>query len=109
MGRRPDLQDEIQDAEKPEAGWYGCRERQEARLKALPVENWALPDRTVPTLDEEPPHRPVLVVPLPDADKRPCPEWKAQQKILRTEVRKESGKWKSRGKIWDILADRRCG
>jgi len=34
-----------------------------------------------------------------------CPEWKAQQKILWAEVRKETGRWKSRWKIRDLLAD----
>ena len=34
-----------------------------------------------------------------------CPKWKAQQKILWAEVRKETGRWKIR----DLLADERCG
>jgi len=38
-----------------------------------------------------------------------CPEWKAQQKILWVEVRKETGRWKDRWKIWDLLADERRG
>jgi len=38
-----------------------------------------------------------------------CPEWKAQQKILWPEVRKETGRWKERWKIQDLLADERCG
>jgi len=38
-----------------------------------------------------------------------CPEWKAQQKILWAEVRKETGRWKERWKIQDLLADERCG
>ena len=38
-----------------------------------------------------------------------CPEWKAQQKILWAEVQKETGRWKSRWKIRDLLADGRCG
>jgi ribonuclease HI len=33
------------------------------------------------------------------------PEWKAQQKILWVEVREETGRWKSRWKIRDLLAD----
>jgi len=37
-----------------------------------------------------------------------CPEWKAQQKILWADVLKETGKWKSRWKIRDLLADGRC-
>jgi len=37
-----------------------------------------------------------------------CPEWKMQQKILWAEVQKETGKWKSRWKIRDLLADGRC-
>jgi len=38
-----------------------------------------------------------------------CPEWKAQQKILWAEVRKETAKGKDRWKIRDLLADERCG
>jgi len=37
-----------------------------------------------------------------------CPERKAQKKILWAEVLKETGKWKSRWKIRDLLADARC-
>jgi len=37
-----------------------------------------------------------------------CPEWKAQQKVLWAEVRKETGRWKDRWKIRDLLADERC-
>jgi len=37
-----------------------------------------------------------------------CPEWKAQQEILRAEVQKETGRWKSWWKIQDLLADERC-
>jgi len=36
------------------------------------------------------------------------PEWKAQQKILWAEVRRETGKWKSRWMTRDLLADGRC-
>jgi len=35
-------------------------------------------------------------------------EWRMQQKILWEEVKRETGKWKSRWKIQDLLADRRC-
>jgi len=38
-----------------------------------------------------------------------CPEWRMQQKILWAEVQKETGKWKSRWEIRDLLADGRCG
>ena len=37
-----------------------------------------------------------------------CPEWKGQQKILWAEVSKETGRWKSRWKVRDLLADGRC-
>jgi hypothetical protein len=36
-----------------------------------------------------------------------CPEWKAQQKILWAEVKKENGRWKSHWKVRDLLADER--
>ena len=45
-------------------GW----EHQEAHFEVLAVEDWSLPRRAVPTLGEESAHRPVLVVPMPDAD-----------------------------------------
>jgi len=38
-----------------------------------------------------------------------CPKWKLQQKILWAEVQKETEEGKSRWKIWDLLADGRCG
>jgi len=47
MGDRLDLQEEIQDAEKPEAGRYGGWEHQEARFEVLPVEDRSLSHRAV--------------------------------------------------------------
>ena len=44
------LQEEIQDAGKPQAGRYDCGEHQMARLKVLSAENGARPHRTVPAL-----------------------------------------------------------
>jgi ribonuclease HI len=37
-----------------------------------------------------------------------CPAWREQQKTLWAEVRKETGRWKSRWKVRDLLADERC-
>jgi ribonuclease HI len=37
-----------------------------------------------------------------------CPAWKEQQKTLWAEVRRETGRWKSRWKVRDLLADERC-
>jgi len=37
-----------------------------------------------------------------------CAEWRDQQKILWAEVKKETGRWKSRWKVRDLLADERC-
>jgi len=37
-----------------------------------------------------------------------CPEWKTLQKVLRADVEKETGRWKDRWKIRDLLADGRC-
>jgi len=37
-----------------------------------------------------------------------CPEWKPQQKILWAEVKKETGRWKDRWKVRDLMADGRC-
>jgi hypothetical protein len=41
-------------------------------------------------------------------DLKVCLSWKEQQKTLWAEVRKETGKWKSRWKVRDLLADERC-
>ena len=71
MGWRPDHQKEIQDAEKPEVGRYGCRKYQAASRKVLPAEDGALPHRRIPALDEISPDPAVLVVPMPHADKKP--------------------------------------
>ena len=68
MGWRPDLQDEIPDAEKPEAGQHGIWEHQEACLAVLPDQDGALPVRAVPQLDEELAHPAMLVVPVPGSD-----------------------------------------
>jgi hypothetical protein len=37
-----------------------------------------------------------------------CVEWRDQQRTLWAEVRKETGRWKSRWKVRDLLADERC-
>jgi len=37
-----------------------------------------------------------------------CPKRKPQQKILWAEVKKETGRWKDRWKVRDLLADGRC-
>jgi hypothetical protein len=37
-----------------------------------------------------------------------CPVWKDQQKILVGGGQKETGRWKSRWKVRDLLADERC-
>jgi ribonuclease HI len=37
-----------------------------------------------------------------------CVEWREQQRILWAEVRKETGRWKSRWRVRDLLADERC-
>jgi len=71
MGRRPDPQEEIQDAEVPEARRRGGWERQEACLTVLPGGDGALPYRAVPVMGEEPAHRSALVVPVPNADLGP--------------------------------------
>jgi len=60
VGWRPDLQDEVPDAEEPVAS-----------LTALADQVRALSDRTVPPLDEEPGHPAVLVVPVPNSDPGP--------------------------------------
>jgi len=52
VGGRADLQEEVQDAEKPEAGRHGCWQQQEASLKVLPAEDGALSHGTVPPLGQ---------------------------------------------------------
>jgi len=56
MGGRPNPQEEIQNAEEPEAGRRGGWKQQETCLTVLPGEDGALPDRAVPIMDEQPTH-----------------------------------------------------
>ena len=37
-----------------------------------------------------------------------CPRWRGQQKILWSEFKKDTGRWKSRWKIQELMADGRC-
>ena len=37
-----------------------------------------------------------------------CAEWREQQRTLWREVRRKTGRWKSRGKVLDVLTDERC-
>ena len=69
MGWRPDLQDEMRNAEKSETGRHGCWQHQEAHLEILPAEDRERSHRTVPALGEGSPFRSVLVVPVPHANK----------------------------------------
>jgi len=87
-------------------------EFQEACLTVLPGEDWELPYRAVPSLDKEPAHPAVLVVPVPDSDSET-----PVQSVSGVEGPTENpvgggveGDWevKSRWKIRDILADERC-
>jgi hypothetical protein len=84
----------------------------EAHLKVLSAENRSLPRRAIPELDKEPTHRSVLVVPVQDTDERlplqGVRRVEDQQNILWAEIRKETGRWESRWKVRDLLADERC-
>jgi len=68
VGRRQDHQDQIPDAEEPEARWRGRWEYQETRLQVLTAEDGALSVRAVSQLNEEPVHPALLVVPVPQSD-----------------------------------------
>jgi len=87
---RPDLRDEVPNAEKPEAGRHGIWEHQEASLAGLPDQGGALTIRAVPQLHEELAHPTVLAVPVPEPYSGAPPEWGARRKILWAEVRKET-------------------
>ena len=70
VGWWPDLQEQIQNVEKPEAGWHGCREHQTACREVLSAEDGARSYWPVPALGESAPYRAVLVVSAPQADER---------------------------------------
>jgi len=77
-------------------------------LKVLPGEDGSLPYRAVPPLDEEPPHRSVLVVPVSDAGSGPPLEGvpSGRRSCRRRYVRKESGRGKDRFNIRDVAGGR---
>jgi len=69
VGWRSSLQAEIQVSGNPQTGQHGCWKYQEARLAVLPAEGGALPHGKVPALGQESTRPPMLVVPVPLADK----------------------------------------
>jgi len=111
-GWRSDLQGKVPDAKKPEAGRRGGWEHQEACLRFYQLKtghcvtgqslNWT---KKRPT-----PQCWWCYYQTQTRDHlfKECPEWKPQQKILWAEVKKETGRWKDRWKIRDLLADERC-
>jgi hypothetical protein len=80
VGWWPNLQSQVQDAAPTEAQPDGSWEHQEACLEVLPAEDRVLPLRAIPELDEKEAPRPVLVVPIPNANEghclKVCPAWK---------------------------------
>jgi len=71
MGGWPDLQEETQDAEKPEARPHGGWEHQQARHVVLPDEDGAQLYQTVSPLGEQSAYPTVLVVPMPEEKEGP--------------------------------------
>jgi len=112
MGWRPNLRAEIQATGKPQPGRHDRGEHQEACLAVLPAEGGVLPHRTIPALGQEltQPQCWWCQCPAQTRDRlfKECPKWKGEQKILWAKVRKETGRWKSRWRIRDLFADRRC-
>jgi len=106
------LKREITEKKWTEARQRGCGKFQEACLKVLPTEYGALCHRAVPSVDKEPPHHPVQVVPVSNsnvgAPLQVCPEWKVQRKVPWAEVLKVTGRWRSGWNVRDLLADGRC-
>jgi len=102
VGWGPDFQDEIPDAEKPEAGRHGCWEHQEARLAVPPGEDRALAYWAVPPWTKNLPtpqcwwcrHQTQTRVHLLEVS----PKWEAQQKILWAEVQRRLGGGRAGGK-----------
>ena len=109
MGWRPDVQEEIQNAEKPETGRHGCWEHQETCLEVLPAEDGALPDVTVPALGKGRLKAQCwwcrYQMQMRDHLLKECQRWKEQQKTLWREVYKETGRGKRRWRAHDLFAD----
>ena len=97
---------QITGCRKARAGRHGCRVNQKACLTVLLAEDGALSHRAVPPLPQCWWYR--YQIQTREHLFKVCLEWKAQQKILWAEVLKGTGKWKSRWKTRDFLADGRC-
>ena len=112
MGRKPDFQSEVQDAGQAETGRSGRRQSQEARLEVLPAEDRSLPYRAIPELDKSRPTPQCWWCASGTLTRdhlfKGCVEWMDQQRTLWAEARKETGRWKSRWKVRDLLAHERC-
>jgi len=83
-----------------------------ACLTVLPDQDGALPDRAVPQLTKKRPTPQCWWCRYPNQTWenrfKVRPEWRMEQKIPWAEVQKETGRWKSRWKVRDLLADGRC-
>ena len=110
MGCGPDLQKEVQDAEEPEARRHGGWESKRLASRFYQVKTGhCLAGQYLQWTKNRPTAQCWWCRCQTQTREhlfKVCPEWKAQQKILWAEVRKESGKWKSRWGIRDLLADR---
>jgi len=112
VGWMPDLQGEVRNAEKLNAGRLGGRERQRLASRFYQLkQDTAYPGSTfIGRIWTGPPRNAggVGIRTKLGSLFKVCPGWKAQQKILWAEMRKETGRWKDRWKILDLLADERC-
>jgi len=109
---RPDLQDDIPDAKKSEAGRRGIWEIQEDRLTFYQVKtgHCLTGQRHNRTKNRSTPQCWWCWYPTQTREHLfKVSGVEAPQKILWAEAKEESGRWKDRWKIWDLLADERCG
>ena len=114
MGRRPGLQDKIgtrmPKSQRPDGAVAGSTKRLAARFYQLKTGHCLTGQYLNWTKNRPSPQCWWFRYPTQTREHlfKVCPEWKPQQKILWVEVKKETGGWKDRWKIKDLLADGRC-
>jgi len=103
---------QVQDPRATTSGPHGGRQQQKERRALLPAEIRTFPHRPVPQVDQESPKCQVPMVPVPvPVPRPPSEELSGMEDAAKSdvgEVKKETGRWKSRWNIRDLFADPRC-
>ena len=106
-GRTSKKKDTVPKSRRPDGAVVGSAKRLDSRCYRAKTGHCLAGQ--YPHWTKNRPTPPVLVAPVSDSDPGPpLQERKLRQEILWAEVFRETGRWKSRWKVRDLVADGRC-